>query len=228
MSDRLPQDENELMNMLTEDRGVPAFGEKHYINWENDHSALISKLVSAWFERGRSGFVKVARSVARDIAETCFERQGDDPEDVNQRIVDATVARTVFSPNTNVGSMNDFIGGALGEIERINQLIDAGYEIVDPRELAHPLELPDSLAARALEILEAIGSDEPISVVSQENKGLDIIAIAPDGYIETEQVKTTSTRPKWASTKEYDRLVWIHDGVTEYKNGKDEDWNKLE
>lgn len=225
-----PATEDEVIDLLTESRGLPIDGEKTYINWQNDaqFDCMAERLRNAWLSGGPDAFVSLARCFAREICEEAFARDGFDPDRVTQRHIDATVVRTLWSPDSNVGTMSDFIGGTFGEIRRVIQLVDADYMIVDATTLARPESQPAREREIALEVNDALGLDEPASVYKQETLfGWDIVAVAPDGIVETEQVKTTSDRPSWKASKEYDRLVWVHDGTTEVKNGPDEEWITL-
>ena len=113
----VPTTDDEVIELLTEGRGVPIDGEKSYVNWRNDFQNLADDLFRLWIDEGPAAFVDRVRDVSRQICEEAFERQGDDPSLIEQRHIDATAVRTMFSPDTNVGSRSDYVGGVFAQIQ---------------------------------------------------------------------------------------------------------------
>jgi len=221
----VPTTDDEVIDLLTEGRGVPIDGEKSYVNWDNDFQNLADDLKRRWIDEGPSAFVDRVRSVSRQICEEAFERQGDDPSLIEQRHIDATAVRTMFSPDTNVGTRSNYVGGVFAEVQWYNRCVDDGFNVVDRRSLAPPVPVDD--LPRVAAILEALGCDEPIKMTKQERNGWDFVTITPTGHVETHQVKSTSTKPSWKSNKDYDVLVWVDGGDIHVRDGKDADWHKL-
>ena len=189
----LPTTDEEIEQMILAGEGRPRHPGWTYVNWQNDFPCLVDTLISAYEEDGALGFRTALMSIAEEICVEALDRDGHDGEPTNEEIL-ATALRIVFTPENNVGTRNNFALGAISEIHYREVLREAGFTIMSTEKVTKMTAEADDMERK--------------TASKQESAGWDIVAIDPEGFVQTFQIKATSSKPSWAKSKEYDHLIW--------------------